>query len=125
MLTTDEAALIAEVVHDEIIEFMEEVDVSREIFPIVNKDEGDSVKIVREGTWPDAQVVAEGAEVPAYRPAYTEVTETYRKVAYRVQITHEMVTDARWDLLARGTRKAAQMLAQKMSIESSKKFINY
>ena len=116
-LTTAEASLINEVVRDQIVEYMMAVDVSRVIFPVVAKNEGDSVKIVKEGAWEDAQEVAEGAEVPIYQPDYKEWTETYKKIGYRTQITHEMVTDARWDLVARAARKAGQMLGLKMSID--------
>ena len=56
--------LIDEVVYVQIIEFMENTDISRQIFTVVPRDSGDSIKIVKEGEWPDALEVAEGAEVP-------------------------------------------------------------
>jgi len=109
--------LIDDVVYEQIIEFMADADVSRRIYPIDIRNEGDSIKIVKEGTWPDALEVAEGAEVPIYQPDYTEVTEIYKKIGYRTQITHEMITDERWDMVARAARKAGQQLALKVSID--------
>ena len=115
--TTAINSLIDEVVYEQIIEFMANVDISRKIFPVDNRTEGDSIKIVKEGTWPDAVEVAEAGEVPIYQPDYTEYTETYKKIGYRTQITHEMITDERWDMVARAAQKAGQQLGLKMSID--------
>jgi len=115
-LTTDEAALIAEIIYDEIIEYKEAVAVGRDMYVIVNKNDGDSVKVVTEGAWPAAVEVAEGAEVPIMQPTWTPRVKTYKKYAYRTQITHEMVTDARWDMVQRQARKAGQQLGLKESL---------
>jgi len=115
--TTAEKSLIDIVVYEQIIEFMADADVSREIFPVEQRNAGDSIKIVKESSWSAAEVVAEGAEVSIQKPDYTESTETYKKIGYRTQITHEMLTDARWDLVRRAARKAGQQLALKMSID--------
>lgn len=109
--------LIDDVVYEQIIEYMADVDISRRIFPTDFRNEGDSIKIVKEGTWPDALEVAEGAEVPIYQPDYVEITEIYKKIGYRTQITHEMITDERWDMVQRAARKAGQQLGLKMSID--------
>jgi len=125
MLTSAQKAVIDEVVYNRLIEYLEDVDVSRRIFVPNFMDEGDSVKIVREGQWPAAAEVAEGAEVPIYSPEYTEEFESYKKVAYRTQITHEMITDSRWDLVRRGARKAGQKIGLKVSqdvIEEAKDY---
>lgn len=123
--TTAEKTLIDEVVYEEIKEFMADADVSREIFPVEFRDSGDSIKIVKEGAWEAATEVAEGAEVPIKQPDYSEQTETYKKIGYRTQITHEMITDARWDLVRRAARKAGQQLALKMSIDVLREAWNY
>lgn len=115
--TTAEHSLIDEVVYDQIIEYMEDVDVSRRIFPVDFRDEGDSIKLVKESQWDDAVEVAEGAEVTILQPDYKEWTETYKKVGYRTQITHEMITDSRWDLVRRAARKAGQKIGLKLSID--------
>ena len=115
--TTAEQALIDEVVYDSILEFMEDVDVSRRIFPVEKRNEGDAIKLVKEGQWDDAVEVAQGAEVTILQPDYKEWTETYKKVGYRTQITHEMITDSRWDLVRRAARKAGQKIGLKMSID--------
>jgi hypothetical protein len=109
--------LIDEVVFEQIVEFMHDNDISRRIFPVDFRSEGDAIKIVKEGTWPDALEVAQAAEVPIYEPDYIEFTEVYKKIGYRVQITHEMITDQRWDMVARAARKAGTMLGLKMSID--------
>lgn len=109
--------LIDEVVYEQLIEFMANVDVSRRIFPVEFRNEGDSIKIVKEGTWPDAVEVQQTAEVPIVQPDYTEWTEIYKKIGYRVQITHEMITDQRWDHVRRAARMAGQQLGLKMSID--------
>jgi len=116
-LTSAEAALIAEVIYDEIIEKKETEAVGRKIFPVVKMNSGDSVKIVKEGAWPAAVEVAEGAEVPILQPDYTEETKTYKKIGYRVQITHEMVEDARWDLVRRQAHKAGEQIALKETLD--------
>jgi|GEM_PF-4693480 len=115
--TTAEQSLIAEVLYEQILEYMEDIDVSRRIFPVDVRDSGDSVKITKEGQWASAAIVAEGAEVPIYQPNYTQTTETYRKAGYRVELTHEMITDANWDLLRRAARKAGQKMGLKVSID--------
>ena len=120
VLTTAEAALIAEVIHDEIIEFKEPEAVGRRMFPVVARNEGDSIKIVKEGAWPRAQKVAEGAEAPLFQPSYTPTTKSYDKLAYRVGITHEMITDARWDLVKRSAQKAGM----KIGLEETLDIIN-
>lgn len=109
--------LIDVVVYEQLIEFMADVDISRRIFPVEFRGEGDSIKIVKEGQWPEAEVVAEGAEVPIYQPDYVQFTEVYKKVGYRVQITHEMITDQRWDMIRRAARKAGHQIGLKMSID--------
>lgn len=116
-ITNAEKSLIDEVVYEQIIEYMEDVDISRVIFPVEFRNEGDSVKIVKESDWPDAVEVAQGAEVAISQPDYREFTETYKKIGYRTQITHEMITDSRWDLVRRAARKAGQQLGLKMSID--------
>jgi len=115
--TTAENSLIAEVVYEQIIEFMDDVDVSRRIFPVDFRDEGDAIKLVKEGTWDDAVEVAQGAEVTILQPDYKEWTELYKKVGYRTQITHEMITDSRWDLVRRAARKAGMKIGLKLSID--------
>ncbi len=115
--TTSLGLLIDEVVFEQIIEFMANADVSRRIFPVDFRNEGDAIKIVKEGTWPDALEIGEGAEVPIYQPDYTEITKIYKKIGYRTQITHEMITDQRWDMVKRGARKAGHQLALKASID--------
>jgi hypothetical protein len=115
--TTALGMLIDEVVYEQIIEFMENADVSRRIYPVDFRNEGDAIKIVKEGEWPDALEVAQGAEVPIYQPDYIEFTELYKKIGYRTQITHEMITDQRWDMVQRAARKAGQQLALKVSID--------
>ncbi len=114
---TSIGSLIDEVVYERLIEFMADVDISRKIFNVEFRDSGDSVKIVKEGQWPDAVEIQQGAEVPIVQPAYTETTEIYKKIGYRVQITHEMITDQRWDMIRRATRKAGHQLGLKMSID--------
>jgi len=116
-LTTAEQALIDEVVFDQIVEFMEDVDVSRRVFPVVYKNEGDSIKIVKEGRWPKAVEIGQGAEVPIFQPTYKQVSEIYKKIGYRAQITHEMIEDSRWDLVERAALNAGQQLGLKMSID--------
>jgi len=115
--TNAEKSLIDEVVYDQILEFMEDVDVSRRIFPVEYRNEGDSIKLVKESQWDDAVEVAQGAEVNILQPDYIEWTETYKKVGYRTQITHEMITDSRWDLVRRAARKAGQKIGLKLSID--------
>lgn len=115
--TTAEQALIAEVVYEQILEYKEDVDVSRRIFPVEYRDEGDSIKLVKEAQWDDAVEVPEGSEIEIIKPDYKEWTESYKKVGYRTQITHEMITDARWDLVRRAARKAGQKIGLKMSID--------
>ena len=115
--TTAEQSLINEVVYEQIIEYMDNVDVSRRIFPVEFRNEGDSIKLVKESQWDDAVEVAEGAEVTILQPDYREWTETYKKVGYRTQITHEMITDSRWDLVRRSARKAGMKIGLKLSID--------
>jgi len=115
--TTALQMLIDEVVYDKIIEYMANVDISRRVYPVEIRNSGDALKITKEGTWPDAEEIAQGAEVPIFQPDYSEVTEIYKKVGYRTQITHEMITDERWDMVARAARKAGQQLGLKMSID--------
>jgi hypothetical protein len=115
--TTALQMLIDEVVYDKIIEYMADVDISRRVFPVEFRNSGDALKIVKEGAWPDAEEIAQGAEVPIFQPDYVEVTEIYKKIGYRTQITHEMITDERWDMIARAARKAGQQLGLKMSID--------
>jgi|SaaInl7_200m_RNA_FD_contig_21_2659492_length_1649_multi_33_in_0_out_0_1 HK97 family phage major capsid protein len=115
--TTQNQTLINEVIWEKMIEYMENEDISRRVFPVEFRNEGDSIKIVTEGQWDDAAEVSEGSEVPIYEPDYTSVTKTYKKIGYRVQITHEMLTDARFDMIRRGVRKAAQKISQKVSID--------
>jgi len=116
-LTSAEAALIAEVIYDEIVETKEAEAVGRQILPVVKMDSGDSVKIVKEGSWPAAVEVGESAEVPILQPDYTETTATYKKIGYRTQITHEMVADSRWDLVRRQARKAGEQIALKETLD--------
>jgi len=116
-LTTAEAALIAEVIYDEIVEHKEAEAVGRKIFVPVRRDSGDSVKVIKEGAWPAAVKVAEGAEVPVMQPTYTEETKTYYKIGYRCQITHEMIADARWDLVRRAAIKAGEQIGLKETLD--------
>lgn len=115
--TTAEQSLINEVVYEQLIEYMEDVDVSRRIFPVEFRNEGDSINIVKEGRWDEAVEVAQGAEVTILQPDYVEWSEPYKKVGYRTQITHEMITDSRWDLVRRSAQKAGVKIGLKMSID--------
>jgi len=115
--TTQNKDLINEVIWEKMIEYKEEVDLSRRIFPVEFRDAGDAIKIVTEGEWGDAQEVSEGTEVPVYEPKYSTTSKTYKKIGYRLQITHEMLQDARFNMIRRGTRKAGLKLAHKVSID--------
>jgi len=118
MLTRTEKDLIDEIVWEKLVEYAEEEDITGKLFPIERRDEGDSIKIVSEGEWPDAVEVPEGAEIPIFQPEYGSKVKTYKKIAQRVQITHEMEKDSRYDLLRRGIRKTAQKLMHKIGIDT-------
>jgi HK97 family phage major capsid protein len=116
-LTTAEAALIAEVVHETIVDFKEARAVGRQLMPVSRKNTGDSVKVVKEGAWPAAEIIPEGAEIPILQPTYSEEAHPYDKIAYRTQITREMIDDARWDMVKRNAIKAGEQIAKKETFE--------